>query len=142
MRIAILFNGDLSHNRQGMVNSAILRAKYLRKVGAFEIDIFCIHEYDSCLLRKLRRTPTPSFQEEYLIEGQKIKVLFRRNFLLDFLYHRLFHENSPFVNMAYKGFSKILKDYDMVCAHSTIGGLVAKETKKKYGLIWEEHEES
>lgn len=40
MRIAILFNGDLSHNRQGMVNSAILRAKYLRKVGAFEIDIF------------------------------------------------------------------------------------------------------
>lgn len=133
MRIAILFNGDLSHNRQGMVNSAILRAEYLRKVGAFEIDIFCIHEYDSCLLRKLRRTPTPSFQEEYLIEGQKIKVLFRRNSLLDFLYHRLFHKSSPFVNMAYKGFSKILKDYDMVCAHSTIGGLVAKETKERYG---------
>ena len=76
MRIAILFNGDLSHNRQGMVNSAILRAKYLRKVGAFDIDIFCIHEYDSRLLRKLRKTPEPSFQEYYLIEGQKINVLY------------------------------------------------------------------
>ena len=83
MRIAILFNGDLAHSRQGLVNSAILRAKYLRKVGAFEIDVFCIHEYDSRLLRKLRKTPRPSFQEEYLIESQKIKVIYRRNSLLD-----------------------------------------------------------
>ena len=133
MRIAILFNGDLAHSRQGLVNSAILRAKYLRKVGAFEIDVFCIHEYDSLLLRKLRKTPKPSFQEEYLIEGQKIKVLYRRNSLLDFLYHRFFHKSSPFVALAYKKFSKVLKDYDMVCAHSAIGGMIAQETKKRYG---------
>lgn len=133
MRIAILFNGDLTHSRQGLVNSAILRANYLRKAGAFEIDIFCIHEYDSRLLRKIRKTPKPSFQEEFLIEDQKIKVIYRRNSLLDFLYHRLFHRSSPFVNMAYKRFAKLFKDYDMVCAHSTIGGLIAQETKKMYG---------
>lgn len=133
MRIAILFNGDLTHSRQGLVNSAILRARYLSKAGAFEIDIFCIHEYDSRLLRKLRKTPKPSFQEEFLIEGQKIKVIYRRNTLLDFLYHRIFHRSSPFVNMAYRRFAMLFKDYDMVCAHSTIGGLIAQETKKRYG---------
>ena len=135
MQIAILFNGDLAHSRQGLVNSAILRAKYLRMARAFDIDIFCIHEYDSRLLRILRRTPKPSFQEEFIIEDQKIKVIYRRNSLFDFLYHRFFHKkSSPFVTLAYKKISKVLKDYDMICAHSTIGGLIAQETKNRYGI--------
>ncbi len=133
-KIAIIINGDLTKNRQGQINSALSRAKHLRGLGGFEIDFFCIQEYDSFVLRLLRRSEKPSFKHSYEIEGQKIYVIYKHATLFELLYQKVFKRRSFVEKLQYRCLCKQFKGYDMLSGHAIVGGIVANTTSKLYDI--------
>ena len=121
-KLAIIINGDLRKNRQGQINSALLRAKYLRNEGGFDIDIICVQEYDSLLLRVVRRTESPNFRDSYSIDGQLVHVIYKKCTLIDTVFEKIANRRSIGGILGYRKIAKKAKGYDLISGHSIVGG--------------------
>lgn len=133
-RIAVIINGDLQKNRQGQINSALLRAKYLRYEGGFNIDIICVQEYDSFLLRVVRRSEAPNFFGSFSIDGQLVNVIYKKCTLIDTVFEKIASRRSIGDILGYRKIAKKIKGYDLISGHSIVGGKVAYEVNRKYGI--------
>ena len=139
-KIAVIINGDLAINRQGQVNSAINRVKHLMKLDVFDIDVYCIQEYDDLLLRVLHHQNKVSKQNYVEVEGLPIKVFYKRKLLIDSIFESFFKLVPLYSTYCFFHIAKQLKGYDLIVGHSTIGGVVALKVhecfKTKFCVIW------
>ena len=132
--LAVVFNGNLSTNRQGMLNSAISRAKYLSKLNSFDISVFCVHEYDCGLLRLLHHQSIikpVSIQE---IDGVSIRIIYKKRWLFSFVLESFIRITHIFSSLFYHRIASRFKEYDLIVGHSTIGGTVARMVNKRFGI--------
>lgn len=130
--MAVIIEGDLSINRQGMVNSAIERIKHLKQLGAFSIDVYCIQEYDWGLLRLLHKNKKTIKKSNYNIEGIPISVLYKRKYFIDLIFESRLQIMPLFSTYYYKRVASKLKKFDLIVGHSSKGGTIAYVTNEKY----------
>lgn len=133
-RIAVVFNGDLSINRQGQLNSAICRIKYLSQLEKFQVDAYCIQEYSVGLLRWFRGEKRPKKQPIAVADGISINVIYKPCFFISVLFETRFKIDSVITRVLYWFISKRFKDYDMISGHSIIGGRVGHVVNNSFGV--------
>ena len=134
-RIAVIINGDLSINRQGQLNSAINRIKHIMQFNIYDIDVFCVQEYDCGLLRLLHHKKTIKRKEFQLVDGILVNIVYKRNFIIDYIKESLIRVLHIYSSSSYRfrRVAKGLKEYELVVGHSFIGGLVAYEVNSRFG---------
>ncbi len=139
-KIAVIINGDLSINRQGQINSAINRVKHLKKLDVFDIDVFCVQEYDYGLLRILRHQKkiTPKTVQE--TDNVIVNVIYKKVLLSDWLCENVFKIRPLYSSWCFRKIAWRMKGYDLIVGHSIVGGVVGLKTHSLYGtpycVIW------
>lgn len=133
-RIAVVFNGDLSINRQGQLNSAICRIKYLQRLGQFEVDAYCIQEYSAGLLRLIRKESIVETRPFVIVDGITIHVIYKPCFFTSVLLETRLKMRSLISGLTFWLLSRRFKDYDLISGHSIIGGLIGSVTSRRYGV--------
>ena len=133
-RIAVVFNGDLSINRQGQLNSAICRIKHLQQIGKFEVDAYCIQEYSVGLLRYIRKEKKPEKQSTAVADGIHINVLYKPTFFSSILLETRLGIQSVLSRLSYRLLAVNFKNYALLSGHSIIGGQIGRVVNKLYGI--------
>lgn len=139
-RIAVIIDGDLSINRQGLVNSAIERVKHLKQLDAFDIDVYCIHEYDWGLLMLIHKSKGIKKHPEMEVEGIPIRVLYSKKILADLILVSKLQIAPLYSSYCYQKIAKQLKGYDLIVGHSSVGGTIALRVNQHfntpYCVVW------
>lgn len=133
-KIAVVFNGDLSINRQGQLNSAISRIKHLQQQGMFEVDAYCIQEYSVGLLRWIHRKKLPKKQHIVVADGINIRVIYKPCFFISVILESRLNIGSVVSRWLFWFLSKQFKNYNLISGHSIIGGRVGLVASKRYGI--------
>lgn len=133
-RIAVIINGDLSINRQGQINSAINRVKHLMQMDVFNIDVYCIQEYDSGLLRWLHKNNRIKKQIIWNVEGVPVRAMYKRMILMDLIFGAILKITPPYSSYCFHKIARQFKNYDLIIGHSTVGGIVAKKVNESYNI--------
>ena len=138
-KVAIIFNGDLN-DRKGYTNAVLERAKALIARKEFSVDIFCLSQYDYCLVRLLRHTQRIDRPSVVEIDGMQINILWYPFSLLDYLLSAKFHISKIVEPMILKQLSSKLRGYDLISAHSFVPAMLAlcihKQYKTPYCVTW------
>lgn len=132
-RVLILTEGNI-YERRGLFNAVINRAKHLKKICNFDIDILLLSSYEPWIVRKLRKTKKQEKPNQIEIDGLKIKVDWRRFSLIDYVLHVKMHRNEIFRKLHNHKVIKLLKGYDLIIAHSTLCGQIALAANKSYNI--------
>ena len=130
-RIAVIFESS-PFDRKGLFNAVHNRTLGLVASGEFEVDAYCMHIRDSFISRSLRKTSKVPFQDSVKVDTIEYKILWRPFSYMDELRRRISLPNDLLAYASEQ--ADIFKDYDVVVAHSYEAGLIALETKKKYGV--------
>lgn len=133
-KIAVVFNGDLSINRQGQVNSAICRIKHLQQLERFEVDAYCIQDYSAGLLKLIRKEKNVEKHSVIVVDGITVRVIYKPCFFTSVLLETRFKIGSVISGITYWLLSKRFKDYDLISGHSIIGGRIGKVVSRRYGV--------
>lgn len=146
MRIAVVFEENI-FDRKGAFNAKCARIRHLEKVSGWTIDVFCAQLYQDAFVSSIlgRRSVYIPGEGEVLekrvrkrdcvtLNGVRLNLLWKNYSILDhFLFYKL--NVRP---VCYPRFIKdkaaVLKEYDVVAAHSFVGGAIALEAKRRYGI--------
>ena len=132
-RIAILLNGDLK-DRKGFINAVIERAKRLYVCGTYNVEIFCLSQYDYWFIRQLRHTQKIDQPDTIEIDGLPINLIWYPFSLIDYILDAKFHIGKIVEPIIIKRMLSRFRHYDLVCAHSMVPGLLAYEINKQYHI--------
>lgn len=133
-KIAILFDGSLT-DRKGLVNAVLYRAKYLKRISQdFKIDVYNFQGYENTLVRTLRHTPKQEQYSSLNVEGFDVQVFWYSSTLLDYVLSVKLKKRPIISRMAFLSKVVAFKDYDLISAHSTNCGLLARAINEKYGI--------
>lgn len=139
-RIAVIIDGNLSINRQGLINSALSRIRHLKQLDAFDIDVYCIHGYDWGILRLIHKNKRIKKLPEIEVEGIPIRVIYRKKILADLMLESKLQIAPLYSSYCYRKLAKQLKDYDLIVGHSSVGGTLALRVKERfntpYCVVW------
>ena len=135
-RIAVVFE-DVLHIQLGVFNAAINRAKHLAAVADYDIDVYMIYVYDGWLMRRLRHSAhITEHPQRVTVEGVDINLLWFKRDWRDSLRHRLLHREPTHFISFLKQCARHLEGYDLVTAHDRMGGEVAEEAGRLFGMPW------
>ncbi len=145
-RVAVIFEENI-FDRKGAFNAKCARARHLAGLTGWRIDIFCIQLYQDSFVSSMlgRRTldipgegcvPEKKLREResVTLNGVKLNLVWKNYSIPDhFLFYKL-----GLRPLCYPHFLKrhvgLLKGYDVVAAHSFVGGFIAREAEKRYGI--------
>lgn len=135
-RIAVVFE-DVLHIQLGVFNAALNRAKHLAAVADYDIDVYMIYVYDGWLMRRLRGSHHVTDRPERVtVEGVELRLMWFKRDWRDSLRHRLLHrEPTHFIHFL-EQCARQLEGYDLVTAHDRMGGEVAEEAGRLFGIPW------
>lgn len=136
-RLAILFEANIN-DRKGLVNAVINRAKYLKGIAGYEVDVFCLQGYPAGLNAILRREKRCERKDWVEVDGVKVQLLWYKSFLIDdILSHRLNYK--PVLQELFsEDIYKKLKTYDLVSSHgvSTVANKLKQKNNIPYTATW------
>ena len=135
-RIAIVFEDKL-HLQLGVFNAALNRARYLMRHDEFEVDVYMLQVYDGWFVRWLRRSERiDNRPEQVVVEGVPIHLIWFKRDIRDSFRHRVLHgEPRHFIDFL-KLTARRLEGYDLVTAHDRMGGEIAEEAGRLFGIPW------
>ena len=133
-KIAVVFNGDLSINRQGQLNSAICRIKHLTQLGLFEVDAYCVQEYSVGILRLLRKESLPEMKPSEMVDGIRVYLIYKPCCFISVLLETRLKLKSILEIVAFRNISKLFCRYDLISGHSVTGGIVGLAVKRRFGI--------
>ena len=133
-RTAVIFESS-PFDRKGLFNAVHNRVLHLKSTGGCEVDVFCIHSWDTVFTRRMRHTPYVENRcEVYSLDGVDYQMLWYDFSIIDHLTVEKLHRRpwlfSRFIQKNVGRFS----GYDMIIAHSFTGGLMALEAFRAYGI--------
>lgn len=131
-KILVLTTGNI-YERRGFFNAVINRTKHLKEISEFNIDVLLLSSYSPWLIRKLRHTAKFERPKSVIIDGIEIKIDWKRFSLIDYLLHFRLDKSEVFSKIHNDRLACSLQSYDLVIAHSTICGMIAKKVKERYG---------
>lgn len=132
-RIAILFNGDID-DRKGFVNAVLERAKGLYVRNGYSVDVFCLCQYDYWLVRQLRHSQKTEMPKTKLVDGLPINLVWYPFSLIDYLLSVKFHTGKIIEPFIIRRMVARFSHYDMICAHSMVPGVLAREIGRRYNV--------
>ena len=131
--IAIIFNGDI-HDRKGYTNAVLERAKRLSASGNYSVDIYCLGSYDHWLVRKLRHSAKSKFEDCVEVDGLTIKMIWLPFSLIDYIFSIKMNMGRLVEPLLIRMVANRFKNYDLICAHSTVPGELALRVNRMYGV--------
>ena len=133
MKTAVIFESS-PFDRKGLFNAVHNRLLHLRSTSQVQMDVYCVHSRDNAFTRAVRRTPVTPDVESVYIESIEYKMLWYRFSITDHLILEKLHHHPPQFLKFLKKKVRMLKDYDLVIAHSFTGALFAYAAYLKYGV--------
>lgn len=111
------------------------RILHLKNTGECEVDVFCIHSWDTAFTRRMRHTPyveerCPSYQ----LDGIEYNMLWYDFSIIDHMTVEKLHRRPFFFTRFIKKNVSRFSGYDMIMAHSFTGGLMALEAFRVYAI--------
>lgn len=145
-RVAVIFEENI-FDRKGSFNAKCARIRYLAELTGWKIDVFCIQLFQdafvsSLLGRRFIDLPAEgSVSEKELrkrnsvkLNGVTLNLVWKNYSVTDhFLFYKL-HCRPLLYPRFLKRHVDLLEGYDVVAAHSFVGGYIALEAKRKYGI--------
>ena len=145
-RVAVIFEENI-FDRKGAFNAKCARARHLAELSGWKVDVFCIQLYQDSFVssilgrrsleipgdgrlteRELRR------RDSVTLNGVRLNLVWKNYSILDhFLFYKL-HRRPVCYPRFLKEKADLLKGYDIVAAHSFVGGAIALEAKRLYGI--------
>lgn len=133
-RIAIIFEGRL-HDRMGVFNAVMQRAKHLRDIAPIAIDIHMIEGYDRGLNRLLHGTRLITNRPDHVnIDGNDIVMHWFCHSLADTVRHKLLHRSARNYRKWLSHLADELSHYDLISAHDRIAATAAAMATARYGM--------
>ena len=144
-RVAVIFEENI-FDRKGSFNAKCARIKHLAELTGWQIDAFCIQLYQDAFVSSLlgrRALDIPGegdISEKVLhkrgsvtLNGVKLNLIWKNYSILDhFLFYKLGLRPVCYPRFL-KNHVSLLKGYDVVAAHSFVGGFIAREAQRKFG---------
>ena len=131
-RVAVIFESS-PFDRKGLFNSVHNRVKGLVSSGKCQVDVYCIQSSDNFFTGKIRhRKPVPRV-EVVDVEGIQYNMLWYRFSLIDYLLFDCMSCRPLMFRSFMKHVVERLGGYDVISAHSFVGGLMAKEVYMSKG---------
>lgn len=131
-RIAILIEGNIEH-RGGLVNAAINRALYLKRIADFDVDFFCLQRYPGGLNRIFRESPSIK-ANSLLIDGLDVQLLWYKRYAIDDLLSNRMSKRPLFFRFTKKRVARKLKNYNLLVSHNVSCSGIAELANKKCGI--------
>lgn len=122
------------YDRKGLFNAMLGRTRMLLNSDEYNVEFYLIGDYEPWLVRKLRGTPKRERIESIIVDGVRIKMLWFKYSILDYICHIKLHGRAYFKEHFLKKQHIHLKDADFIIAHSQDAGYVAMNAKKRYGI--------
>lgn len=144
-RVAVIFEENI-FDRKGSFNAKCARVRHLAELTGWQIDVFCIQLYQDAFVSSMLGWRTLDIPGEGVVSekelrkrdsvtlnGVKLNLVWKNYSILDhFLFYKL-----GLRPVCYPRFLKkhvdLLKGYDVIAAHSFVGGFIAREAQRKYG---------
>lgn len=125
-RVAVIFESS-PFDRKGLFNSVHNRVKELVGSGQCQVDVYCVQSKDNFFTGKIRhRKPVPAV-DTVSVDDIQYNMLWYRFSLIDYmLFDRMARKPLLFKSFLRRAVEN-LSGYDVVVAHSFVGGLIAKE---------------
>ena len=131
-RVAVIFESS-PFDRKGLFNAVHNRVKGIIDSGKCEVDVYCIQSMDNAFTSKVRHRAQVSKVESVDIDGVHYNMLWYRFSILDCILFDHMARKPLFFRIFMKKTIGALSGYDVVLAHSFVGGLLAKEISLAYG---------
>lgn len=145
-KIAVIFEENI-FDRKGAFNAKCARVRHLAELTGWKIDVYCIQLYQDAFVSSVlghRCLDIPGegkVQEKTLrkrnsvtLNGIRMNLIWKNYSIMDHLLFYKLHLRP----LGYPRFLKknvdLLKEYDVVAAHSFVGGYIALEAKRKFGI--------
>lgn len=145
-RVAVIFEENI-FDRKGAFNAKCARARHLAELSGWRVDVFCIQLYQdafvsSVLGRRSLDIPGEGMVPESALRGRdsvtlngvRLNLVWKNYSILDHLLFYKLHRRPVLYPRFLKEKADLLKDYDIVAAHSFVGGAIALEAKRRFGI--------
>ena len=132
-RIAIVFEGGLD-SPTGLTNAVINRVVALKQSGVFRVDVYDILSYPTGLAKSLMPKSKFKGQNEVVIDGLSIKVLWFGRPLVDAIIEFKLHKKPYLFDRFLRRNAHLFSSYDLISAHAFIGAKLAFFIKQKYEI--------
>ena len=145
-RVAVIFEENI-FDRKGSFNAKCARIKHLAELTGWQIDAFCIQLYQDAFVSSIlgrRSLDIPGDGEisekalrkrkSVLLNGVRLNLIWKNYSILDhFLFYKLGLRPVCYPRFL-KNHVSLLKEYDVIAAHSFVGGFIAREAQRKFGI--------
>lgn len=145
-RIAVIFEENI-FDRKGSFNAKCARVRHLAELTGWQIDVFCIQLFQDAFVSSMlgRRTldipgedvvPEKELRkrDSVTLNGVKLNLVWKNYSIPDhFLFYKLGLRPVCYPRFLRKRVD-LLKGYDVVAAHSFVGGFIAREAQRRYGI--------
>ena len=145
-KIAVIFEENI-FDRKGAFNAKCARVKYLADLTGWKIDVYCIQLYQDAFVSSVlghRCLDIPGEgkvsekqlrkRDSVTLNGIRMNLVWKNYSILDHLLFYKLHLRPVCYPRFLRKKVDLLKEYDVVAAHSFVGGFIALEAKRKYGI--------
>lgn len=132
-RIAIIFEEDI-YCQRGMFNAIRNRIKHLNDIADYQIDVYVISCFEPWYIRRLRHTAKKNKVHSIELDGIQYNVLWYNFTLIDYILKVKMHKSAITSKFFYYSITRLFRRYDLISAHSTNCGALAKRINKRYGI--------
>lgn len=130
-KLCILFDANFD-DRKGLVNAVINRAKCLKQIAPYEVEVVCLQGYPAGFNSVIRKKQRKQRVGQVVIDGVPVRVLWYKWFLTDdIINHRLNYKPVLFELFSAYIYHE-LRVYDFVSAHGA--SLMAYNLFKRFGI--------
>lgn len=132
-KIAVITGGSYL-NRKGFFNAMLNRTKHLNNLNQFNIDVYQYVTYETWLVRKLRHTKKIDKPKVVNVDGVDINLIWRPFTLIDYILNSKLNRKTIISDYVLSKAHKLLKDYDLIEAHTFGCGLIALNAKNEFNI--------
>lgn len=133
IKLAIIFESS-PFDRKGLFNAVHQRLLHLSRNMDCQVDVYCIHSWDTAFTRRMRHTPEVQKKDQVVIDGIKYRLLWYDFSIMDHVAVKYLHCKPIFFSRFMDRNLGLFEGYDAVVAHSFTGGLFAMEASKRFGI--------
>lgn len=126
-KVAVLYTGNVE-DRKGAINATLARIEYLSRNSDYEITPMLLKNYGLFMSTKYLSNKV------ICVDGKETKVIAHYYSLLWYLICSKLFKHIVFGRFLYGRIAKMLKNYDLVIAHSMECGYIAYLAKQKYKI--------
>lgn len=125
-RVAVIFESS-PFDRKGLFNSVHNRVKGMMAGGKCQVDVYCIQSIDNVFTGRIRHRKLVPRVDEVEVDGVKYNMLWYRFSLIDYLLFDCLSCKPLLFKRFIRRVVEKLKGYDVISAHSFVGGMMAWE---------------